>query len=114
MTRQRVVCPERADLCAVPAAFGDARAAPVAVCLACACTGYGRESMATTTWGTSGAPLADRADALRQTIRRKVVPVEIDLPRRPEHVLADVAITEMGSLPAVAPSGSTELTLIQT
>ncbi|MFI8371059.1 helix-turn-helix domain-containing protein [Streptomyces sp. NPDC085466] len=54
--------------------------------------------MTTTTWATSGVPLADRADALRQTIREHVVPVEIDLPRRPEHVFADVAITEMGSL----------------
>jgi AraC-like DNA-binding protein len=54
--------------------------------------------MATTTWATSGVPLAYRADALRRTIRDHVVPVEIELPRRPEHVFADVAITEMGSL----------------
>ncbi|MFE6334247.1 helix-turn-helix domain-containing protein [Streptomyces sp. NPDC057806] len=54
--------------------------------------------MATTNWATSNLPIADRAEALRQTIREQVVPVEIDLPRRPEHVFADVAITEMGSL----------------
>ncbi|MGX1135485.1 AraC-like DNA-binding protein [Streptomyces glaucescens] len=54
--------------------------------------------MATVTWATSALPLEDRAEALRQTIRQQVVPVELVLPRRPELVFADVAITEMGSL----------------
>ncbi|MET9930735.1 hypothetical protein ABZ054_06890, partial [Streptomyces sp. NPDC006324] len=54
--------------------------------------------MTTTTWATSDVPLAERAHALRRTVREHVVPVEIDLSRRPEHVFADVAITEMGSL----------------
>ncbi|WP_435971455.1 helix-turn-helix domain-containing protein [Streptomyces sp. Qhu_M48] len=54
--------------------------------------------MTTTTWGTSALPLADRADALRQTIREQLVPVELVLPRRADDVFADVAITNLGSM----------------
>ncbi|MFJ4324520.1 helix-turn-helix domain-containing protein [Streptomyces tricolor] len=52
----------------------------------------------TTTWRTAAVPLTDRADALRQTIRERVVPVELVLPRRPEDVHADVTITDIGSV----------------
>ncbi|UKY48931.1 helix-turn-helix domain-containing protein [Streptomyces inhibens] len=52
----------------------------------------------TTTWGTSAIPLGDRADALRQTIREQVVPVELVLPRCPERVFADVVIAQIGSM----------------
>ncbi|MEU1410903.1 helix-turn-helix domain-containing protein [Streptomyces sp. NPDC005731] len=54
--------------------------------------------MTTTTWRTETVPLEDRAEALRQTIRRQVVPVELVLPRDPECVYADVAITDIGAL----------------
>ncbi|MFD8013864.1 helix-turn-helix domain-containing protein [Streptomyces sp. NPDC058955] len=40
----------------------------------------------------------DRADALRQTIRDQLVPVELVLPERAGDIFADVAITNLGSL----------------
>ncbi|MFI9650594.1 helix-turn-helix domain-containing protein [Streptomyces sp. NPDC052040] len=52
----------------------------------------------TTTWTTAAVPLGDRAEALRQTIRQQVVPVELVLPRQPEQVHADVTITDIGPL----------------
>ncbi|MFF3462456.1 helix-turn-helix domain-containing protein [Streptomyces sp. NPDC002619] len=54
--------------------------------------------MITTNWRTETVPLADRADALRQTIREHVVPVELVLPSAAEQVHADVTITDIGSL----------------
>ncbi|MER7718563.1 helix-turn-helix domain-containing protein [Streptomyces flaveolus] len=54
--------------------------------------------MATVTWATSALPVEDRAEALRETIRRQVVPVDLVLPQRPEHVFADVTITQVGAL----------------
>ncbi|WP_282699919.1 helix-turn-helix domain-containing protein [Streptomyces sp. CC219B] len=54
--------------------------------------------MATVTWATSALPVEDRAEALRQTISRQVVPVDLVLPRRPENVFADVTITQVGAL----------------
>ncbi|MET9045409.1 helix-turn-helix domain-containing protein [Streptomyces sp. NPDC004362] len=54
--------------------------------------------MTTTTWRTATVPLEDRAEALRQTIRRQVVPVDLVLPREPECVYADVTITDIGDL----------------
>ncbi|MFJ6851832.1 helix-turn-helix domain-containing protein [Streptomyces sp. NPDC091271] len=54
--------------------------------------------MVTRNWATSQVALTDRAEALRQTIRREVVPVELDLPRRPESVFADVVISGVGPL----------------
>ncbi|MGW6984921.1 AraC-like ligand-binding domain-containing protein [Streptomyces sp. NPDC054932] len=60
--------------------------------------GRQKEQSMTTTWDTSVVPIGDRADALRQTIREQVVPVDLVLPPRPEHVFADVAITRLGAM----------------
>ncbi|MFG2881459.1 helix-turn-helix domain-containing protein [Streptomyces sp. NPDC048297] len=54
--------------------------------------------MTTTKWGTSTLPVGDRADALRQTIRDQVVPVELVLPKDPDRVFADVALTNVGPI----------------
>lgn len=51
-----------------------------------------------TVWGTSALPVRDRAEALRETIREQVVPVDLVLPARPDQVFADVTISALGSL----------------
>ncbi|MEU3607814.1 helix-turn-helix domain-containing protein [Streptomyces sp. NPDC035033] len=51
-----------------------------------------------TEWGTDGYDLSDRADALRQTVRDQLVPVELELPDAPEDVHAHVAIHQFACL----------------
>ncbi|MCG7210859.1 helix-turn-helix domain-containing protein [Streptomyces arenae] len=49
-----------------------------------------------TQWSTSTYTVDDRAEAIRQTIRDRVVPVHIALPERPEDVHCEVSITGIG------------------
>ncbi|MFJ8493474.1 helix-turn-helix domain-containing protein [Streptomyces sp. NPDC094038] len=49
-----------------------------------------------TQWSTSAYAVDDRAEAIRQTIRDRVVPVHIALPERPEDVYCEVSITGVG------------------
>ncbi|RKE22133.1 helix-turn-helix domain-containing protein [Streptomyces sp. TLI_171] len=52
----------------------------------------------TVAWSTATFDLFDRADALRETVRDHLVPVELRLPERPSEVFAEVEISQAGPL----------------
>ncbi|MGW3955964.1 helix-turn-helix domain-containing protein [Streptomyces sp. NPDC004752] len=51
-----------------------------------------------TLWSTSPYAVDDRAEAIRQTIRDRVVPVHLGLPSRSEDVYCEVSITGIGRI----------------